>query len=91
MRGTSVNGIQRNFRAHYVLPWDEMTEIATNEHTEQAVCAVRYEPSEHAALWDAFIERSMNGTVFHSQQFLSPTIPKAVSICTIFYSFRVKD
>jgi hypothetical protein len=48
-----------------------MTEIAINERTEQAVCAVRYEPSEHATQWDAFIERSMNGTVFHSQQFLS--------------------
>jgi hypothetical protein len=31
---------------------------------------VRYESSAHEAQWDAFIGRSMNGTAFHSQQFL---------------------
>ncbi len=34
------------------------------------ISIVQYQASEHQELWDRFVERSMNGTVFHSQQFL---------------------
>ena len=47
-----------------------MTDIAESNIPSSAVRAVRYEQAEHETLWDEFIARSMNGTVFHSQQFL---------------------
>src|ERR1035437_7853108 len=47
-----------------------MSDIIEKDLSVTAVRAVRYEPAEHEAMWDEFIERSMNGTVFHSQQFL---------------------
>ena len=47
-----------------------MSDNAEKNLTPTVVRAVRYEPAEHEAMWDEFIERSMNGTVFHSQQFL---------------------
>jgi hypothetical protein len=31
----------------------------------------QYEATTHQELWDRFVSRSMNGTVFHSQQFLA--------------------
>ncbi|MFI5201676.1 MAG: GNAT family N-acetyltransferase, partial [Candidatus Kapaibacterium sp.] len=36
----------------------------------KSIHIVRYDPAEHEALWDSFIDRSMNGTAFHRQQFL---------------------
>lgn len=36
-----------------------------------AITIERYDPAQHKELWDSFVKRSMNGTVFHSQQFLS--------------------
>ena len=47
-----------------------MPEKAGKNLTPTVVRAVWYEAAEHAAMWDEFIECSMNGTVFHSQQFL---------------------
>lgn len=41
------------------------TEIETT-----SIRVVQYDPKEHEVLWDRFIDRSMNGTVFHKQQFL---------------------
>jgi hypothetical protein len=38
---------------------------------ELPVRIVRYEPVMHRKLWDTFVLSSMNGTVFHLQQFLS--------------------
>ncbi len=35
-----------------------------------SIRVVPYNPLEHESLWDAFIDRSMNGTAFHRQQFL---------------------
>ncbi|HEY3875972.1 MAG TPA: GNAT family N-acetyltransferase [Candidatus Kapabacteria bacterium] len=46
--------------------------IATvSEAVFDAVRVVPYRAEEHRDLWDRFIERSMNGTVFHKQQFLA--------------------
>ena len=39
--------------------------------SQPAVRAVRYCAREHQDLWDPFVKRSMNGTAFHLQQFLS--------------------
>ncbi len=39
--------------------------------TITSVRVAQYNEAEHKALWDAFVGRSMNGTAFHLQQFLS--------------------
>jgi hypothetical protein len=39
--------------------------------SQSAVRVVRYCAGEHKKLWDPFVLRSMNGTAFHLQQFLS--------------------
>lgn len=36
-----------------------------------SVEVVPYDPALHKDAWDAFVDRSMNGTVFHKQQFLA--------------------
>jgi hypothetical protein len=41
-----------------------------NLNGANAVRVVRYDPEKHEALWESFIEGSMNGTAFHRQQFL---------------------
>src|SRR5436190_4654187 len=38
--------------------------------TDAPVRTVEYDPVLHKKLWDKFVVRSMNGTIFHSQQFL---------------------
>jgi hypothetical protein len=38
--------------------------------TDAPVRTVEYDAALHKKLWDKFVARSMNGTVFHSQQFL---------------------
>jgi hypothetical protein len=38
--------------------------------SNSGVRVARYCATEHAELWDAFVHRSMNGTAFHTQQFL---------------------
>src|ERR1051325_5242400 len=38
--------------------------------SDAPVRTVEYEAAKHKKLWDKFVARSMNGTVFHSQQFL---------------------
>ena len=35
-----------------------------------SIRVVQYSSADHEELWDAFVARAMNGTVFHSQQFL---------------------
>lgn len=35
-----------------------------------AITIVEYDPNAHFDQWEAFVKRSMNGTVFHFQQFL---------------------
>jgi hypothetical protein len=47
-----------------------MTDIAVHHLFPAGVRAVRYKQAEHESLWDEFVARSMNGTVFHSQKFL---------------------
>ncbi len=47
-----------------------MSDTPRSNLSPDTVRAVRYEQAEHETLWDEFIARSMNGTVFHSQQFL---------------------
>jgi len=34
------------------------------------ITTVEYDASQHKAKWDTFVDQSMNGTVFHKQQFL---------------------
>lgn len=36
----------------------------------KTIRVVQYDAAKHSTLWDAFVARSMNGTIFHSQQFL---------------------
>lgn len=43
---------------------------ATTPIETKSIRVAQYDPSEHEALWDSFIDRSMNGTAFHRQQFL---------------------
>src|SRR5207237_970692 len=38
--------------------------------TDTSIRVVPYNSALHKELWDAFVSRSMNGTVFHTQQFL---------------------
>ncbi|HET9135655.1 MAG TPA: GNAT family N-acetyltransferase, partial [Candidatus Kapabacteria bacterium] len=38
--------------------------------SELIITTIEYDPSLHKTKWDAFVDRSMNGTVFHKQQFL---------------------
>jgi hypothetical protein len=38
--------------------------------SDAPVRTVAYDPALHRKMWDKFVARSMNGTVFHSQQFL---------------------
>jgi hypothetical protein len=38
--------------------------------SELIITTIEYDSSQHKAKWDAFVNRSMNGTVFHKQQFL---------------------
>ncbi len=47
-----------------------MSDIIRSNLSPAAVSVVRFTPAEHETIWDEFIARSMNGTVFHSQQFL---------------------
>jgi hypothetical protein len=47
-----------------------MTEITESDRSSAVIRVIRYEAAEHEQLWDTFIESSMNGTVFHGQQFL---------------------
>lgn len=47
-------------------------DLPTLISSEQSpVRVVQYDPALHFELWEAFVRRSMNGTAFHFQQFLS--------------------
>lgn len=48
------------------------------------VTAVPYE-AHHKELWDAFVKRSMNGTVFHLQQFLAYHAPDKFKLLHIMF------
>lgn len=40
-------------------------------YQHQPLEVVRYDPQRHAAAWDAFIPRTVNGNLFHTRRFLS--------------------
>ncbi len=44
--------------------------ISRTDVNDAPIRVVRYERVAHETQWDVFIERSMNGTAFHRQQFL---------------------
>src|SRR6202044_731669 len=62
-----------------------MTDLAESNLTPSAVRAVRYVQAEHETLWDEFIARSMNGTVFHSQQFLHYHPDGRFELCHVLF------
>ncbi len=52
-------------------PREALSPKPQRETDSDTVRVVPYNASEHKELWDRFIENSMNGTVFHTQQFLA--------------------
>jgi len=48
----------------------QVANASPNLNESNAIRVEHYDPEKHEALWESFIDRSMNGTEFHRQKFM---------------------